>query len=182
MIKHARAKDRRADLARAQGYIATTGDRNNGATGLTVHQVVYGVPLYLHRGDLITNITAMCGGAGASLTWVEFGLYAVDGTLLGTTGDVAASVTAAGELNFPLTTPYRVTADGEYFVAALCTHGGTAITLVRAASSMAGPQQGGTVGEGHGAFQTAQSALPSPATWSVTYTGTNVPCFWFGLS
>lgn len=123
--------------------------------------VMCSVALYLHEGDLISNLTFISGGtAGASLTNQIAALYSTSGALLAQSADKTSEAWAADTAKtFALATAQRIPHSGVYY-AALAIAATTVPTLI--GSTAAKPF---LTGEGNLA-QTSGSSLTdtAPAT------------------
>lgn len=97
---------------------AAGGDLAALATG-----VMTAVPVFLHKGDVVTNLTFVSGGtAGATLTHWWFALYSDAATpkLLAQTADQVAAAWAANTVKtLPLAAPVTIAEDGFYWLAVM---------------------------------------------------------------
>lgn len=176
-VRRPRKKVNSQRLLTSKGYIAEVFDRElMTSSAVMVSGVINAMPIYLFAGDVITTITWMSHGAGASLTRVEFGIYDNDGNRLATTGDIKASV-AAGEKDSNLSSPLTITKDGLYWIASLCVHGGTAISQGRIGGAMAQDCYGAFPNSPAG-YLAAQTDLPATATFVSTFASSNVSLWW----
>ncbi|MFE0651343.1 hypothetical protein ACFVZH_22420 [Streptomyces sp. NPDC059534] len=93
--------------------------------------VMCSVALYLHEGDLISNLTFVSAGtAGASLTNQFAALYSPTGALMAQSADKTSEAWAADTAKtFALATAQRITKSGVYW-AALAVAASTVPTLV----------------------------------------------------
>lgn len=95
----------------------------NGANAAVTSQQPVCSLLGLAAGDIVTNLIPCITVAGvlAAPTLIKLALIAKDGTVLATTANSAtdAKWQATGLPEFPLSTPYTVTADDGYYVAML---------------------------------------------------------------
>lgn len=93
--------------------------------------VMCSVALYLHDGDLVTNLTWISGAtAGATLTNQIAALYSPSGGLLVQSADKTSEAWAADTAKtFAMSAPYRVSRSGVYY-AALSVAASTVPTLV----------------------------------------------------
>ncbi|MFB7399782.1 hypothetical protein ACFCZR_06380 [Streptomyces rubiginosohelvolus] len=93
--------------------------------------VMCSVALYLHDGDLISNLTFVSAGtAGGTLTNQIAALYSRTGALLAQSADKTNEAWAADTAKtFALATPQRITKSGVYY-AALAIAASTVPTLV----------------------------------------------------
>lgn len=98
----------------------------------------------LRAGDLVTNILVDVTTNGASLTFVKMGLFTATGGFLAATASASASFNAGTTprvQSVALTSPYRISTDGGYYLGYLqYGSGATGATLARVASTI--PQIG----------------------------------------
>lgn len=145
-------------------------------TGALTTQVMTSVPMYLRRGDVVTNISVRSGATAAGTpTNYWFALYSSAATpaLLGQTADqLTAAWGATTNKTLPLASPVTITADGVYWVA-IMVKATTVPTLVGASTTASA---GITTGEKNLA-QTSGSALvaTAPATIASPTAAATVP-------
>ncbi len=145
-------------------------------TGALTTQVMTSVPVYLRRGDVVTNVSFRSGGtaAGTPTNW-WFALYSNAATpaLLGQTADqLTAAWAATANKTLALASPVTIQADGIYWVA-IMVKATTVPTLVGVSTTAAA---GIVTGEKNLA-QTSGSALTTtaPATIASPTAAATVP-------
>ena len=177
-----RVKSREDDRTTGRGYIAETVDFGLVAgTGTPLTGNIYVYPVYLYAGEIITNISYACIGAGTSVSRFELGLYDSTRTRVATTGDVKAALSANTFLTSALSAAYTVPSDGIYYVAILETHTNTAPTFQR--GQVFAVSNYGAFAASPGGYITTQTDLAAgPLTFLATYGSVNVPLIWMGLS
>jgi hypothetical protein len=145
-------------------------------TGALTTQVMTSVPVYLRRGDVVTNLTFRSGAtaAGTPTNW-WFALYSSAATpaLLGQSADqLTAAWAATTNKTLPLASPVTITAEGVYW-AAVMVKATTVPTLVGVSTTASA---GIATGEKNLA-QTSGSALTTtaPATIASPTAAATVP-------
>lgn len=145
-------------------------------TGALTTQVMTSVPVYLRRGDVVTNISFRSGGTAAGTpTNYWFALYSNAATpaLLGQTADqLTAAWAATSNKTLALASPVTIQTDGVYWVA-IMVKATTVPTLVGVSTTAAA---GIVTGEKNLA-QTSGSALTTtaPATIASPTAAATVP-------
>lgn len=135
-------------------------------------QILYGSMGGLVAGDVVTNLIAnvITAGVGTAPTSIFVAIYKTDGTLMASSGNLAASAiwTTVGWAIAPLSAPFTVPTSGGYYfcllqdgvfaTTAMQIHRGTQTTAVDQ-SLIAGKARPCVL-------QTGRTALPSPATFT----------------
>lgn len=110
------------------------------------------------------------GGAGVTNSWV--GVYAADGTLLGSSADQGTSWTATGTKTVALSTPTASIPVGTTLFLAILSIGGAPVIRSAVAASTVNSNLTAAGGYRFGKLA-AQSALPSPLVLSTTSSDTS---------
>jgi hypothetical protein len=136
-------------------------------TGALTTQVMTSVPLFLRRGDTVTNLTFRSGATAASAptNW-WFALYSNAATpaLLAQTADQGAAAWGATTTKtLPLSAPVKIVTDGIYW-AAVMVKATTAPSLVGVSTTTAAPLVGSEVN----LAQTSGAALTSTAPATIS--------------
>lgn len=171
-----------AVLQRGQGFLAETSPRGAGAFSSTIAitQVLYGMPVGLLAGDIVSNLSIAIQVAGNTVTLAKLGLYSKIGTLLASSAESGASFASTGMKTLAMTTPYTVVTDDLYYTAFLAVSAVTMPTPIRTAGNAIASNNAG-VGSGFPfqVVQTAQTDLPATATLVTSGSGIS---YWIGVS
>jgi hypothetical protein len=168
----------------AQGLLGETASRVS-ARGLATNytnQRVYYILAELTAGDSIASLSVVVSTGGTGTTLVKLGIYDTAGNLLRATGDNHASFNGAtGLITTNLTSAYVVPTSGAYYLAFLSV-GGTPPVLLSPSSTVADAGWTKLLGSGVApcAFQSSQTDLPNPASFTSNSTGA-LP-IWIGAS
>lgn len=158
------------------GYLGWTADPLTGTTTFTLTAgTLYFARVKMTKSSAITNVVLPLSAAGTGLTGGWVAVHAIDGTLLGQSGDQSGSWGSAGTKTVALTTPTAaVPAGTTVLVAMLAT--GTTGPAIRSAVAAAALNVGipATSGYRNGTL-TGQTAVPSPLPLASTATATSLP-------
>ncbi len=166
----------------ARGMISETYDFSVTSGGTipaigTASASIFSGLLGLRAGDVVTNLHNNVTVVGTSLTFAKLGLFTAGGTFLGATASVSASYNVGtGIKTIPLTTPYRITADGGYYVGYLAYgSGATGATLSR--SAVTTPFVIGSGARSFALTSADKTDISADVSW-----GAGTAAYWFAVS
>jgi hypothetical protein len=112
-------------LAQAQGFITQTYSRGESQTSTASSSGDMDASLMgIKAGSIITNVHYTVASAQASTTVCKVGIWDVSGSLVASSANDATKMQSTLLVTFPLSTPYRVTADAPYYVGVVAQGGG----------------------------------------------------------
>ena len=180
------ADSRKNTHCEGQGYYAETYPRGAcSSSTIMVTQRAYYQSIGLARGDVVTNILAMCQTLGSGFSGINMkgAIYTKTGaTLLAVTGDISAAYGSVGPKASPLVLQSNnqplIIPETDIYWLALLAIATTPPTLMRGATSH---QSTGGFGSGIGSSGawSGQSDLGSSAT--ITSDTNGIP-FWMGVN
>lgn len=135
--------------------------------------------IYLKAGQLVSSISLMSGGTGAtSPTHYLFGLYDSSLNLLATSADQTSTAWASQSMKtLTMTTPYRVTSSGFYYIGYFVA--ASTVPTMKGITARAATQLANTAPILNGSSSTGRTTtLPNPAG-AITVQTTN---FWAAVS
>jgi hypothetical protein len=170
---------RSAQMVSSFGYAGETFLPNFGNTQVApTSQSLYGCGIFLHAGEIITNlyVNVSTAGAGTTPTTIRMGIMNSSRVVQAVTADVHADSkwTSTGVKQFALTAPWTVPTDGIYYILFLQNgaFGTTAMQMIDVAVVAGSGVVNGTNPPRFGIFGTTVTDIPavgaSAAAWSST--------------
>jgi hypothetical protein len=170
-------KNRIQVLTTGQGIITQNFDRQGASSGIgLVSGTVFFQAVGLLAGDLVSNLSIVVTGAGATTTLTKLGLYDSTGARLQTTANLTTAWESAGTKTHPLSAAYTVATDALYYVAVLFV--GTTVPTLHAGSNTGNAAS--VIGTGTLAYATLAAQSDLPATAALSNSGAKG--FWVGVS
>lgn len=136
--------------------------------------IMLSTPIYLRKGEVVTNITFVSGGTAAvNPTHWWYALYSAASTpaLMAQTADqLTAAFGADAAFTKALATPQKIPVDGQYWIAFLMTAGtmptltGAVAPRAAAAAALVTGEKALAVSSGSGLTGTAPATIATPAT------------------